>query len=486
MKKFLFLFLFFSTFSVVYGESLFIVTTDEIREKSTMLDTFVRYKKAMNYEISVVSEKDFGGADKVGIEKALILRDYLKSLTVKPDFVLFIGNPNSDSGDIPMMKMWPLHMFPEDESGPYPSNEPVDTDFFYKDLSSNWDCDGDGVYGETNDDSGAGCMEFNHDITVGRIPVYDNNIDELDKVLSGTVEYMKESDANISYRKKILFPAGFYFFRGMPTTDSKDWDSAGLGEWAVTTFFDDFPSFTYTRMYEEEGVVTSSFDSDVPLNHDNLVDEWKKGQGIIFWGGHTLRNLIMRSVWREDSNNDGLSSMSELSMPDLLTVSDIPSFDDSSRSFVLAPNCSAGDVSKKGNLTHALLVYESVGVVSASIAASRSGMNWSCYTCKFEDFPFGSDTAGIYALKALMNGDKPSIALVEAESLVDRGKEDGLSASNKMMFNYFGDPTLSLDTKNIEISDDIEEPDEDIDVISTDEDIVSKGSSSSGCSMTLF
>lgn len=442
---------------------MIIITTDGITENSGKFDDFILEKEKRGFEIRVATEKDFGGKDVTGLEKAVIIRNWLKENHKGFSYLLLIGNSNEADGDIPMMKTWPLHMFPETTEGPYPTNEPVDTDMFYADLTGNWDLNENGKYGETELDSGDGGIDFNPELIVGRIHVPNDGFSELDSILENTISYMNRTVEETEYGKNILFPAGFYFFRGL--VGDEDWDSAGLGEWFIENYLKENEDFSYFTMYEEEGFQTSAFKSDMPLNRENLIAKWNEGTGAVFWGGHTFSGYIMRSVWKEDTNGDDLASMSELDMPHLFNASDASLLSADRPAFLISPNCNAGIVKTAGSMAQALLKNGSIGIMAATEAATPSMMNWECIDCQWHENSYGSDTAGIFALKALIEGRPPAVGLFESKrdfgnSGFSSSSSKGLAYANKMMFNWYGDPSLKINDSAEDIT---ETPDEETD-----------------------
>jgi hypothetical protein len=85
--------------------------------------------------------------------------------------------------------------------------DPIPSDYYYAELDGNWDPDGDGNYGKfgqynavgsSTGDFGVGGIETDHDLLLGRIPVYGNpsntqlftqGIDNLDHILQKTIDY---------------------------------------------------------------------------------------------------------------------------------------------------------------------------------------------------------------------------------------------------------------------------------------------------------
>jgi len=494
MKKFLTLFLLLQ-FVLLQAEdkSMIIVTTNRVENSSKMLSVFIEEKEKRGFRINMVTEDDFGGENETGLEKAKLIRKWLTENHQGYTFLLLIGNPDSSKGDIPMLETWPLHMFPETSSGPYPENVPVETDMFYGDLNGTWDLNGNGRFGETEFDSGEGGIDFKYELVTGRIPIYDN-IEELDTTLEKTINYMNQRD--IEYRKKVLFPAGFFFFRG-ELGNNDDWESAGLGEWAINNFLKNHSKFSYTTMYEEEGYQTTMFQSDMPLNRENMISEWNNGYGAVFVGGHGQPTYMIRTVWNEDSNGDDSASMSETSTPYLFKSTDSVKLNGDKPAFLISPLCNMGVVKKSGGFVHTLLMNGAVGMMGATEASTPSSMEWSCYECEWTKNSYGSDTAGIITLKALLDGGYPAMGLALSKSEYGNGKADGLIFANKMMFNWYGDPSLTIEDsaadiepsdesdEEISVDQDSEFQDEEVDEYRDDSAAPSKKSSSS-CSLLLF
>lgn len=436
-------------------KSMIILTTREIKADSARLAEFIDEKESRGFDVLLATENEFGGDGLIGVEKALKVREWLKTVYKDYAFLLIIGDPASDQSGIPMFVTRPLHEYPEETNNGTPENVPVETDMLYADLTGNWDKNGNSVYGETGLDDGDGGIDFKAELITGRIPVYDNDVADLDKILALTIKYMNMEKTEIEYRKRIIFPAGFYFFRGLSMMG--DWDSAGLGEWAANTFLKDKDDIEIIRMYEAEGMQKSLYESNIALNKENLINEWSKGTGAVFWGGHTFYNRILRLVWDEDANSDDKASMAEISMPELFNQSDSGSLSGEFPGFLISPNCDAGVVKEKGNITHSLLKTAVVGVMAATSPSTPSFMDWDCYECEFDKKAFGSDTAGIFTLKALFEGGYPAEALFDAK--LNYGTDNSaLTYANRMMFNWYGDPTLTINSNADDIK--IEEIDD--------------------------
>jgi hypothetical protein len=141
-----------------------IITTNQIRNTSTALDDFVGHKVSRGFSVIIVTEDDFNQmTGPYPNRRAEKIRQWLvenrQAMGIK--YVLLIGNPDPDDpmythdiGDekndpmyddddyIPMKQMW--HNLPGGLT-----HWGDATDWYYADLTGNWDADGDGFYGET-------------------------------------------------------------------------------------------------------------------------------------------------------------------------------------------------------------------------------------------------------------------------------------------------------------------------------------------------
>lgn len=240
---------------------LLIVTTDDIRARSTALGAFIEHKQRFGYRVSVatVGEIELSWTQSLRPElfettdeRADRIRAFLKEYAPATGcrWLLLIGNPDPDDpfdgadtvGDVPMK-----FAYPDYDINPY--HAPTDT--YYADLSGAWDGDGDGVYGEWNGDLGPGGPDFlAPELVVGRIPQYAADLTPLDSILAKTIAYECEFETGSEAWRASCF---------MP--NPIDWsDSAGregntspvnMAEWIRANVL--IPAgFAWHRIYEHE------------------------------------------------------------------------------------------------------------------------------------------------------------------------------------------------------------------------------------------
>lgn len=168
-----------------------IITTNKIKNNSNELQRFIDFKKRQGYSVRIITENNFNRVTTAPYpnRRAEKIREWLRKnyQLFGIEYVLLIGNPEPDDpmyshdiGDelndphyindnyIPMKQIWnslpgrgsktgncqhnpPLTNDCQNTfvtNAPYPYGG-VATDWYYADLTGNWDSDGDGFYGET-------------------------------------------------------------------------------------------------------------------------------------------------------------------------------------------------------------------------------------------------------------------------------------------------------------------------------------------------
>jgi len=474
MKKLTFL-LIILCFSFIFADaaekSLIIVTTDLIKERSAILDDFIKEKESRGYTVLLATESNYDTEDLMGIERAEKIRSWLKTVAADFSYLLLIGDAHADYGDIPMWRVWPRHSFSDDECGGFAIDcRYFETDAIYGSLSGNWDKNGNGQYGEHELDEGEGGMSYTPDLAVGRIPVYFDDTTELDTILQNTINYMNQTEQETAYRKKVLLSASFYYFKGQKMT-TYTWpytlDGAESADWIRHNFFSG-EDISVTTMFEEEGHETSQFNSSIPLTKDNFVEEWEKGYGMVMWFGHGLPKMVARTIWVEDTNEDNAAQGSEMDQPLLIDSTSVLNATYTNPGFIVAVSCEVGSVEVPENLTHSMLLKNAaVGVLSSTNVTPLDGTDYSDYESELDTGKFSENNAGALMYEGLINGK--SAAYVFAIARNELGMDGSIEAlAGKLMINYYGDPTLTLyDTVN-----DITETEEETD-----------DSKTSGCSV---
>ena len=231
-----------------------IMTTSDVQDASTKLDAFIASKENRGFDVEVVLKSTWGGtADNM----RLWLQNNYQSMGI--EYVLIIGCPHMTAGDVPMKEV----TYDQGSAG---------SDFYFAQLSGDFEDDGIA------------------EVDLGRIPIYNDKIDELDAILEKCTAHENEDPQNIDWRTNALLIA-----------DPLDDETPGsfMFETIKETFYD--PSgWTYYRIYDDN---TGNPDQS-NTSMSNTVSAWNGDKfGFIQYvchGNPTLAaNILNQSAIRD-------------------------------------------------------------------------------------------------------------------------------------------------------------------------------------------
>jgi len=393
-----------------------IVSTDAIRTGSVNLLALARSKEARGFNVELATQTGhwkllngiwsclqsdcaggWGGGN--GNAAAEAIRTWLKAKYVARgiQYVLLIGNPDPTTGDVPMKMTWPRRA-----EGDYPE---CPTDYFFAELSGNWDRNANGFAGEYPADYATGGIDQFPELVVGRIPYY-GSVTDLDKILAKTVAFEKATD--VAWRKNVLLPM-----------EPSDGSTPGyqLGEQIRTNFL--IPGkFASTRIYESDYGVAPEI---TPCTIPNVRSAWSTGRyGVTTWWTHGSATTAV----------------------DIFSSSDAVYLDDAHPSFTFQNSCTNGSPESSNNLGYALLRNGAIGTVSAS------RVSWyNIGQTSFVGSP-QSNAMMAYAYTGALVYD----TLVAGRALNQVRRSMSVNASawamNLADFNLYGDPSVGLFTSS--------------------------------------
>lgn len=410
-----------------------IITTNAIQAGSARLGSFVAHKQAQGHTVEVITETQWGGmTGQFPNDSADKIRKWLKDnyLVKGIQYVLLIGDPDPDDprytsgdhiGDVIQKLAWPRRGSTTD---PY---EDSPTDYYYADLTGNWDLDGDGYYGEYNGDRGAGGVDFANELYVGRISVFNNDpsgISTLDSILQKIINY--ENSGSVSWRRSALLPMTF---------SADITDGAFLSERMKNDYLNGQGYSAYT-LYQYTGAgCYSEFSSDEPLVDGAVLAEWKAHDyGIVSWWAHGNPDGVMIGY-----GNSGQPCREEGT---LLYKTDVAELDDAHPAIVFAGSCYGIDPTSPDGLGYSLLTRGAVMMVSATALSFYEDGDWAPH-------PELADTAtiGYYFIQHIASdGWNAGRSLYDTLKWLSTqgltwGKESWI---NLMTFNLLGDPTTGI------------------------------------------
>ncbi|MBN2830368.1 MAG: hypothetical protein JXR56_08615 [Candidatus Cloacimonetes bacterium] len=292
-----------------------------------------------------------------GATEPEILRNYLISQysSIAENYALLIG----DFDTIPIQ-----YLDPAPNQG-----ESTPTDFYYSDLSSNFNSDGDVFIGEYS--SGFGIDDYEIDFTpemyVGRIPF--SNISDVDAILQRILNFEQTS---APWKDGVLVPMAMFNFENQDYEDGWErTDGSIFGEYLKSTILRNNP---VTTMYEQLGVDHAIYPSDFDLTYDNLQFNLNNNSyGFVCLGAHGSPTSSARLVWIEDTDENGICTPDERAWGNLINVDMFNNITNPDGAVFFTQSCLNGafDQTNFGQLSLGEKMLLTKGV--ASVTATRTG-----------------------------------------------------------------------------------------------------------------
>lgn len=375
-----------------------IITTSAVREQSVNLADFAASKEARGFTVRVVTEEEWGGG--AGNAAAEHIRAWLKSnyVSLGIRYVLLIGDPCPATGDVPMKMCYPQTYAPEYEQCP--------TDFYYAELTSAWNADGDSRYGECGDDF-FGNPPRAAEVAVGRIPYY-GNVYDLDHILVKIMSYENAPSDTTAWRRKALLPMEpcDQMTPGYQLAEEIRNKVLVPGGWACH------------RVYDSDYGLRPAPET-VPCTVDGVARAWNGSDfGAILWWTHG---------WSEGA-------------ADVMDLGRVGSLDDEHPGFTFQASCHNGQPEDARNLGYSLLRNGCIATVSAS------RVSW--YSRGQESFAGTSTASGMafeYSRRLIAEGMYAGDALNDLRLDTALGSNDAFWM-NYLVFNLYGCPAVGVTT----------------------------------------
>ena len=265
-----------------------IITTSSL---ASSINFFKNWKELIGHSVKIVNSSwvysNYDGSDTQEKIRNFLIDKYAEWGI---EYVLIVGSYSN----IPMRYCYP-------DKNNHNENGKTPTDYYYADLTGDWDSDGDNFYGERDDDS----PDFNAEVWIGRIPV--DTLGIVEDICQKTIDF--ELD-NYGWKDKVLLCGPIANFENEDSSDWPETDDATLME---ELWYDIYQpnGFSRTTMYEKDGLSPSSYSCDYPLTHSNVLSYWPNGYGIVNLGGHGSETSVTRKWWDYD-DGDGIPESNEI------------------------------------------------------------------------------------------------------------------------------------------------------------------------------
>ncbi|MBN1592204.1 MAG: hypothetical protein JW941_03010 [Candidatus Coatesbacteria bacterium] len=423
-----------------------IITTEAIYDTSgggsyTSIEALKTHLTNIGYSVLIVTERnsygDGGAAGGYGSANAEDIRGWLIDNYAAPprgygiELVLLIGNPNPDNGDVPMKECIPGTYY---QSGGNYYYYVIPTDYYYADLTGDWDSSGDGYYGMYGYDN----VDFDPEVYVARIPVYDQAYSTLDSIIEKEIAYDTAS-GDLNWRKRTLFPLSF------------PWDGTDPSHYShcMKTQYMNSRGFDYYEMYQDGHATYCSSDyawDEVlhggPSGSGSVVERWKNHEyGLVWWFGHGNYNVTV--VGNHDSTYDCYDGY-------LFLSSYCGDLDDSHPAFTFQISCLNGSPYYSTNLGYSLLKNGAICTGSAAESSLGTYGHYDEYGC--ERKWGGSQDIGYWYAKYLTDDNygtagkyaRCAEAFYDANAYLSGYDSDAAAWHNYYVYNLYGCPHTRL------------------------------------------
>jgi hypothetical protein len=277
-----------------------IIALPELESSVASLKTWKHY---LGYTIEVVTTSwitsHYQGVDIQEQIRNFLIEKYNESSL---SYVLFVGSLTS----IPLRICYPL---------PSVFSDHVSTDYYYADLTGEWDADHDGYYGEYHDDT----IDFIPEVSVGRISCDDPSL--VRQICQNIIRYEQDTG---TWKTNVLSLASIIYYENMTAfnwTYARS-DGATLMEKCKIDILEP-NGYSTVRMYEKEGIRPSTYACEYPISHENVLTEWTKGYGLVNMLGHASEYSITQFIWdHDDGDNIPEQTGGELQYVDFLRSTD--------------------------------------------------------------------------------------------------------------------------------------------------------------------
>lgn len=301
-----------------------IITTNAIDTftvgDGTILDSFIVQKQNMGFSVRTVTETleragigpristNCGYGTEDSTQRVENIRNWLKIhyRDYKIKYVLLVGDPHpwvkghydSVHQSNPMNDVLgplrggefsiPMKMCYRDTTDSYTSA----TDYYYAELTGNWNRDSDSLWGEFYHDFSWSMhdtvMDLFPEVFVGRIPVYSEDyLDDLSYILQKTITFENKTE-NIGYRRKYLMAFSHAEWENAEFAEHLELDYGTLWGPIFKQPFETAGFDIFTMYQQEAGTFCDcAVESDSDLTDGALVRHWKNNPyGMVFYLSH--------------------------------------------------------------------------------------------------------------------------------------------------------------------------------------------------------
>lgn len=390
-------------------ETLAILIPEKVKKTLSSLDAYIAHKEKVGYEVLLITDDQWGGG--IGDDAAENIRLWIEDNyeTKGLDYILFIGYPHTDKGEVPMKMTWPQFQLEKYREAP--------TDFYFAELTGNWDVDGDGNYGEFEDDfMKPGGPDHYPELNIGRIPVFSKT--KTDHILNKMIKYESEKFADaMQWRKNVLLPMNNMnaesdpnFTPGIRLAEVIKYDILEPAGYRSFRIFDD--------NYDGFDLKTSA--ELTPCTYQTVKETWNSQDfGLVVWQAHGFAQHAT----------------------DVMSIPFSKVLNDDKVPFVFSTSCHNGSTNTD-NLSMYLIQNGAINMVSATRVEY-----WIPGQKDFwDEWPSGGSMAYGYTKNLVQDSMPSSVALnrVKSEIKTEMLELNSMWWMNWLVYHVYGDPTQGI------------------------------------------
>lgn len=351
------------------------------------LSSFVAWKTTLGFDVFVESLEDICEQFPTG-DGPTRVRDFIKASYIEnsTDYILLVGDAD----------VVPVREVVDPAAGPGLDNGTEPTDLYYECLDGTWDANGNGLYGELDDE-----VDLMPELMVGRIPV--KTPEQARSVLAQIIRYEQNPEP------------GDWFNDFMIIAN----DCFGIGDGPVMTEALLNQRYLYDSFFD----VFRFYSTDNSLTTENVVSRINSGVSIIDFFDHGAYDQWSGALWTSDVEGltNGNRTMLAFAMACETAAFDVESVDPTiSEAFFRNPN----------------------GGAHTYIGATR--VAWAGYDC-FDGF-HNAFWASFFETALELREVSPKVAMQQAlEHMVTTfDMNSGPTLETVYQAIYFGDPSLRM------------------------------------------
>jgi len=416
----------------------YVILTPASLAGSILASGFVDWKASQGYNVRIVSLSDPEIIGQPGIDLAARIRNFLREY-YGPwgiEYALLVGSYET----LPMRYCFPdpaNHEHHPDSPGNYGGSVP--TDSYYADLSlsdaESWDLDGDGYFGEYEEDA----PDFLAEISVGRIP--SDNPARVGYALAKIVRYEQDTG---NWKDQALHAGAILFHENQDGMDIPFRDGAVCMD-RIETF--NMGGWNVDHYCEHEGLAPSSYNWP-SLTEDNFTSAWRAGRwGLVTWASHGKTYEAMRTIWTWDDGDGVFETDGSDGVDHPAFLAEGSELEDDYPSIVWAVSCNIGwpESNPEGNLGVDLMTRPGSGAAAGIISATRTAY----VSAYWPDDPGGTESMCCEFNRFLIDGpDGPELAGdahfdSKFYCFVSFPLDSYLEYKDQYSFNLYGDPAMA-------------------------------------------